>query len=272
VAAPDSQKPRTISRRPVETERSPEPEHLAADSFGQDALDSSGWTVATRHDPLAQPATGGTASRQDVPAQTEVSAAAAAPGHEHLSDPGASDRTVLPLRVRVAGDVRSLEGSRFEERGNLPQTPSSRTAPHLAVRTPALPNTPPGSLDTGDAGSPDRPAPSFAVAKDRLVAPARSGMVSAAEDAAVAPAHSVIVPARAVRPPSGGPAANTPAGPRRGDREPPAIAVPTIQVTIGRVDVRAATPPPQPTIARPSVHTMSLEDYLRRRVTRGADE
>jgi hypothetical protein len=49
-------------------------------------------------------------------------------------------------------------------------------------------------------------------------------------------------------------------------REPAAEAGPAIQVTIGRIEVRAvlpaAAPPPRPAVKRPAA---SLEEYLRAR-------
>lgn len=50
--------------------------------------------------------------------------------------------------------------------------------------------------------------------------------------------------------------------------EPEAMRTPTIQVTIGRVEVRAV-PPPRPTVA-PTKPGMSLEEYLRERAAGGA--
>jgi hypothetical protein len=45
----------------------------------------------------------------------------------------------------------------------------------------------------------------------------------------------------------------------------PAPPAPTIQVTIGRIEVRAAQGPARPTAPRPTAAESSLDAYLRRR-------
>ena len=75
------------------------------------------------------------------------------------------------------------------------------------------------------------------------------------------------------------PAAQDALGVQRGatDREmqaartarPSAAAGPTIQITIGRVEVRATTPQAAPAAARPMSPVMTLEEYVRRRRERG---
>jgi hypothetical protein len=67
-----------------------------------------------------------------------------------------------------------------------------------------------------------------------------------------------ILPPAAMTPPQRGQATNG-----RYQPEPPA---PTIQVHIGRIEVRATPPPPQPAAkSRPQPATTSLEEYLRQR-------
>jgi hypothetical protein len=51
---------------------------------------------------------------------------------------------------------------------------------------------------------------------------------------------------------------------RPGPESAPAAAAPTIEVTIGRIEVRAAPTPPR-TTAGPTVPVMSLDQYLRSR-------
>ncbi|HEY4588516.1 MAG TPA: hypothetical protein VII86_04790, partial [Thermoanaerobaculia bacterium] len=80
------------------------------------------------------------------------------------------------------------------------------------------------------------------------------------------PAHRPLVPRAALRqePPLPG---VTPPSPRAeaGPAAAPA-SEPTIRVTIGRIEVRAAAPAPPPAPApRPAAPRLTLEDYLRRR-------
>ncbi|HWS54785.1 MAG TPA: hypothetical protein VN228_11690, partial [Pyrinomonadaceae bacterium] len=57
----------------------------------------------------------------------------------------------------------------------------------------------------------------------------------------------------------------------RDDARAPAQAAPTVNVTIGRVEVRAVPAPPAPAARRAaSPPHMSLEEYLRRRAGGGA--
>lgn len=56
---------------------------------------------------------------------------------------------------------------------------------------------------------------------------------------------------------------------RSQDRSVGAEAEPVVQVTIGRVDVRATTETPRDSKARPASSVMSLEEYLQRRAERG---
>ena len=60
------------------------------------------------------------------------------------------------------------------------------------------------------------------------------------------------------------------------ERQPPPVrpeapaAEPVIQVTIGRIEVRATPPPAQPSRPRPAaLPALSLEEYLRRRSRKG---
>jgi hypothetical protein len=63
--------------------------------------------------------------------------------------------------------------------------------------------------------------------------------------------------------------AATPGGPAGNARAPAAVqvnAAPTVQVTIGRIELRAAAPAAAPTPSRAAIHpTLSLAEYLRRR-------
>jgi hypothetical protein len=49
----------------------------------------------------------------------------------------------------------------------------------------------------------------------------------------------------------------------------PADTGPTIQVTIGRVEVRAMSSPAAQPVRHPASPVMTLEDYLRRKTERG---
>jgi hypothetical protein len=52
---------------------------------------------------------------------------------------------------------------------------------------------------------------------------------------------------------------------------PKPVSAPTINVTIGRVEIRATSPAPPPQRARPkSANVLSLEDYLRQRASRAS--
>ena len=54
-------------------------------------------------------------------------------------------------------------------------------------------------------------------------------------------------------------------------RTPAPASAPTINVTIGRVEIRATSPAPPPQRARPkSANVLSLEDYLRQRASRAS--
>lgn len=89
---------------------------------------------------------------------------------------------------------------------------------------------------------------------------------------AAAPKGMVIRPVRPAREENSFPAA---VFTRREATRLPANSVsappPTIQVTIGRVEIRAVSPAPTPQRARPkSANVLSLEEYLRRRASGGS--
>ncbi len=60
-----------------------------------------------------------------------------------------------------------------------------------------------------------------------------------------------------------------PATPQRPHIEAPAAPEPTIHVSIGRVEVRAAAPPATPQRTRTRNAPMTLEDYAARRNAKG---
>ena len=167
-------------------------------------------------------------------------------------------------RVEAAADDVLLVPSKDAPERSLPAGSSA----WAADTEPAQPATSPTSLGASDwfSEQPRRfmmPASRDGAADEPLLMPLNPVETPSARLAVAAGrTHvvAVVTPADEAEPP------------RRADRAPaaasaPAPTPPTIEVTIGRVEVRAAVGPPapvtRPRVAAPAAPSLSLEEYLR---------
>lgn len=156
-------------------------------------------------------------------------------------------------------------------REGAPPAPSPRSPPQPAVQPPALEGVrPPAAARPVAPAVPGRRARTAPSAPE---APDESSTDAASFDLASVSFRRVLgVRATTEREPARPPAEHPgPSGPGRRSAEPPTVAsaaAPTIEVTIGRIEVRAA-PAPAPARAGPAVApatpVMTLEQYLQRR-------
>jgi hypothetical protein len=131
-----------------------------------------------------------------------------------------------------------------------------------SIITPPTVESPSRMRETRPVRSPD-PAddtPSGMASVDPGTDRAQPATPRADDDGTESPASRLTVPMRAAAQTSRQALAREPTSERRANDDE---AAPTIRVTIGRIDVRAITPPaPPPAPARPGP-TLSLRDYLR---------
>lgn len=248
--------------------------------------------------PRPAPPLGETA--ESVDAASSAPAAAAQPGGpEELLDfrapPDVVPAPVARVPVRPASTSRPASGV-AQSRAPIPSTPrsTSLTASPLAPSVIASAVTPADTSASRDAEAPPHPPPT-SPARER--APTVRSLVPAASASAPAesPGHEVagarperssrpsiapvVVPIPAAEPSITRPGEIAPARQRDPVREvrrmsdasrarSPADrpAAPSVQISIGRVEVRAVyAPPPSAARGRPSAPTMSLDEYLKQR-------
>ena len=204
------------------------------------------------------------AVRASKPAATEPPSDASRPSPTETPDPPeAGARSRRPARPTPAGrvtpqDVRESRPPRPVREGAGPPAETADRPEALAVPSPTR-------RAPAEGPTPRRP--------DATPAAPSVGNSDEVADRRLRPAVTAVPEGRAERAPAiDGDfrrAADRPATPRAETRKratsPPARE-PTIQVTIGRIEVRAVTPPAQPAKPKkPTAPRLSLDDYLRRR-------
>jgi hypothetical protein len=146
--------------------------------------------------------------------------------------------------------------------GGRPAPPAAAVEPpRAAARAPRQAGRPDRSAA---AGSPQAP-PSARLRSSAPPAPA--GSSGRAVDRRIIPARPLDGSSGAPPPPqSRSPDASSPARRDRSSRRPPVDEEPTVQIAIGRIEIRAtALPATPPRRARTPLPTLGLDDYLRER-------
>lgn len=244
---------------------------LAARALGTEAV------LVPRLPSLFEPA-GGASALSAAPLESAVEREAPAPAAAHARQVAAVDIPPAPhaastmlapaplclpvteresfVPARTPHDVErraSVPGDTVRSRGHeAPPVPPVATAPHAPPLSPPSPPVAPRSA---------RIAPQRAMSVPTPAAPARAS-VQAAPAAAVA--------SRASQPRS----AASPAPPRPRAQVPAMPAAPAtetvVQVSIGRIEVRAAPATSAPSRRRDEPRPTRLDDYLRQRSGKGA--
>jgi hypothetical protein len=172
------------------------------------------------------------------------------------SDPAASEAGALDFRVRRA--LRGVPASTIQ-----PEAFSPRPAPEAPANDWA--NQP--GAPAADARLSARADPSPAEATSSELMSSEAGRAPAPAEGRAATRGTLRAAVRAA-PPDGRRNEPRPAPANGADAEPPE---PVIQVTIGRIEVRAAPAGPAPARPAPTAPRMTLEDYIRKRNARGGD-
>lgn len=224
--------------------------------------------VASRFEP--RPAGGALRRGWPEPAELELDTQASAV-------PAARDArradlaTISPLAGRV---MRDIETERSAPMGApaLPRSNPTGAVPEHWER--------PGGADGVSVSAPRAAGREPAPASPAPATNAAGQSHPAAPEVVPPSAAGGLAPQPAVRPATAVPEVSStrprvvPVQTRRAARETPppqapADAGPTIQVTIGRVEVRATTSPAAQPTGRPASPIMTLEEYLRRKTERG---
>ncbi|MFO7539813.1 MAG: hypothetical protein R6X32_17380 [Chloroflexota bacterium] len=135
-------------------------------------------------------------------------------------------------------------------------TPPIRTMPVVVEKRPL---TRSAAKTTGQEPTPPAaiPAPKATRANKQSAAPAQTALQQITPAVALNDLRPSVSPPRPIRPRG--------QEQRATSREETAVPAPTIQVHIGRIEVRATPPPPSPKKSRPQPSLTSLDDYLRQR-------
>lgn len=205
------------------------------------------------------------------------------PGPELLLQPVVVERTVFSPEVRLTAVREDTPAPRKASEQDRP--PGSEPLVQQIMVERALPAAEPRASETSQGASSaspkagdqhPRPMLTPAIERpridevERIVAPTKSPLAIAASEAVLTEDRPPSkTPPLAVRPHVvsriEASAPDTPIGP------PASVPTSGIQVTIGRIEVRATPPPaPLPKTRRPPPPVMSLDDYLRQRSGRSA--
>lgn len=215
----------------------PRPAQIVPPQAGEKAPGSSGPTLTAL---TAQTAAG--AQPGSPPAQD--SSVGAAPEETTSPSPGANTIFPRPAQVFPLGETKDAVARAERRLGELAAALTSRLDEFSAAAFES-----PGKRQPDQAGQPvqARTAPSYQTqAPQGAAASSESWRSETGRPAALQPSVARALPLPSVLPAP----------------EPPA---PTIQVTIGRIEVRASAPPPAAPRKPASGPTLSLEDYLRQR-------
>jgi hypothetical protein len=202
------------------------------------------------------------------------------PDTSHLSESGSSEREAIPGKYQQnrfrATTMRpqAPPGARPETPHHAAPGPTPRALPEDLYLGPPIAGDESGQVesrtirtlvDTGQGAAPT-PVPASPGPETSLAASESMPEVKATSDHPAPPAAAPGVTPRMVRPLLDDHPDRRPRELRATESEP---STPTIRVAIGRIEVRAITPPPRPLVqqmapARPAP-TLSLDDYLKQR-------